>query len=168
MGFYLSGKNPQINISRDKFKTYDKYNKIDDWAERASQMDEAGERSKYWEEYEEFQTVNPGIYFRNNCWYWRPLWDYVVELVGDILTDEDIEGGCYNNYHFITKVKSKKIAVRLERELKKGNTGFYDMAYKDMLDQREEGDFKANYPFSEDNVRHFARFCRESGGFYIG
>ena len=30
------------------------------------------------------QTSEKGSYFRNNVWWWRPLWNYCEELHGDI------------------------------------------------------------------------------------
>ena len=32
-----------------------------------------------------------GDYFRNNCWWWRPLWDFVCDNV-DVITDDDASG----------------------------------------------------------------------------
>ena len=40
-------------------------------------------------------------YFRSNIWCWIPLWNYVAILSKDILTDDDIEEGNYNNDHII-------------------------------------------------------------------
>ena len=42
-------------------------------------MEKNDEKYIYFEEYHDYQAMNPGIYFRNNVWNWRPLWNYVCE-----------------------------------------------------------------------------------------
>ena len=42
---------------------------------------------KYFKAKQQHEEDNPGIYFRNNVWWWRPLWDYVWTLCGEC--DED-------------------------------------------------------------------------------
>ena len=167
MGFDLSGKNPKMNIPEESFRILCKYNKIERFDEKHSAMDEAGERDQYWNEYSEFQDSNPGTYFRNNCWWWRPLWDFVCDHCADFLTERDIINGQYNNGALITKVKSKRISTRLKKLLKSGDVKDYALAYGNWLKEQDQDNFKKNYPFSEENVIHFARFCEESGGFWI-
>ena len=41
------------------------------------------------------------------------------------------------------------------------------MSFEDWRENQDD-EWAKNYPFSEDNVREFSKFCRESGGFYIG
>ena len=108
-----------------------------------------------------------GVYFRNNCWWWRPLWDYVCDKCADFLTETDMMNGQYNNGALITKVKSKRISTRLKKLLKSGDVGDYEIAYENWLEAQDEDNFRTNYPFSEENVRRFAKFCEESGGFWI-
>jgi len=40
-----------------------------------------------------WQENTPGAYFRNNVWYWRPLWNFVCKVCNDIMTDDDMENG---------------------------------------------------------------------------
>ena len=139
MGFDLSGVNPKMRY------------------------DEPSEDSTR-EEYTEWLDDNPGIYFRNNVWWWRPLWDYVCDQCHDILTEKDRASGNYNDGHKIGKVKSLHIARRLDKLLKQGEVSQYEIAYEEW---RSSQDKDVPYPFNEDNVRRFSKFCRESGGFYI-
>ena len=44
--------------------------------------------------------LNPDKYFRNNVWWWRPLWDYVCNTCYDILSEKDMNAGSYNDYNF--------------------------------------------------------------------
>ena len=59
----------------------------------------------------EFEENNPGSYFRNNCWWWRSLWDYTYNECKDILTEKDWESGHYNNGHIIFIDKSRYLLL---------------------------------------------------------
>lgn len=70
-----------------------------------------------------------GEYFRNNVWWWRPLWDYVYSVCSDILTDEERHKGCYNDGYEIQADKAKEICRVLSIELESGRTREYAMQY---------------------------------------
>ena len=55
-----------------------------------------------------------GIYFRNNCWWWRPLWEYICEHCSEFLSEKDMQSGGYNDGHKISATKAKKIAITIE------------------------------------------------------
>ena len=76
-----------------------------DWAEEARKA------------YISWQQNTPGAHFRNDVWYWRPLWDFVCEVCDDILTEEDMEEGMSypSSGLVISKTKAKKIAARLRK-----------------------------------------------------
>ena len=183
MGFDLSGMNP--NITRPQPE-------LPPTAERTD---------KDWEKYWDWQDDNCGVYFRNNIWWWRPLWSFVTATCDDILTEKDIRLGGYNDMHKISKTKAGRIAKRLHSMIEDGKVKEYENGYKKQLDSLEQvdcdicdatgkrqeppntgaGDRECNgcsgtgkkddwaksYPFSEDNVRRFANFCLNSGGFEI-
>ena len=189
MGFDLSGMNP--NLTRPQPPLPESCNR-DDWSN--------GDQELY-NDYEKWQEENSGVYFRNNVWWWRPLWHFVVKACGDILTDEDIEQGSYNDGHKISKTKAGKIATKLYAMIDNDQVKAYESMYKKELDSLEQedcdlceatgkrqeppktgaGDMECNkcdgtgkvddwaksYPFSEENVRQFANFCANSGGFTI-
>tara|TARA_Y100000031_G_C8143147_1_gene348594 strand:- start:376 stop:900 length:525 start_codon:yes stop_codon:yes gene_type:complete len=67
-------------------------------------------------------------YFRNNVWWWSPLWSYVTDTC-DCLSKKDIQRGFFNEGHFISKKKSKKIATTLFKELKSNRTQTYKSDY---------------------------------------
>lgn len=75
-----------------------------------------------------------GEYFRNTCWWWRPLWNYVSESCNDILTSKDIESGHYNDGHFIDEVKSVQISHRLTELLESGEVKKYEKEYDKYLE----------------------------------
>ena len=107
-----------------------------------------------------------GEYFRNNVWYWRPLWTYVCNECDDILTIKEAEGGCFNDGIKISKTKAEKIAKRLEEKLKDGSIDLHKAGYDGTVESISD-EWAKNYPFEVDNVIQFIDFCKESGGFQI-
>lgn len=75
------------------------------------------EANEYWK----LLDAIPGAYFRASVWSWRPLWNYVSGVCKDILNDDDINSGCYNDGHLIGKDKALRIARALKNEIKKNN-----------------------------------------------
>ena len=120
-------------------------------------------------------------YFRSNIWYWRPLWNYVAILSKDILTDDDIEEGNYNNDHIINSELSVTIGNRiLESFSNNVFTDFKDKFEKEKEDLDKENictnsnnntsyseNFYKNYILDKDLLEEFANFCINSGGFQI-
>ena len=149
MGFDLSGMNPNMSSPQPELPPF---------TERTD---------KHWAEYNEWQDDNCGVYFRNNVWSWRPLWNFVSSVCGSILTEKDIESGSYNDGHKICKTKANRIASRLFKLIRKGDVKAYESAYRRHQNSLNEDDWDRSYPFSEDNVREFANFCLNSGGFEI-
>jgi len=149
MGFDLSGMNPNMTRPQPKLPPF---------PERTD---------KDWEEYHDWQEENCGVYFRNNVWSWRPLWHFVSSVCGNILTEKDIGSGTYNDGHRICKTKANRIARRLFKLIRKGDVKAYESAYRRHQDSLNDDNWDKSYPFSEDNVREFANFCLNSGGFEI-
>lgn len=119
MGFDLHGMAPKINKPEPAIL------KQHHWSDMPEDV-----REDYWSANDEHEKANPGIYFRNNVWWWRPLWTYICDLCDDILTDKDIEGGSFNNGHVISKTKAKKIATRIFMDNKSGDLDKYSQQYK--------------------------------------
>jgi len=138
-----------------------------------------------------------GEYFRNNVWWWHPLWDYVCATCSDALTDEDCQMGHYNDGHAISADKALKIAERLNYFVEIGVTKLDVQSYQqyqeslpeeqcifcDGIGERSDqyarglcnackgkGKMRPSitwYPFDEENVKKFAKFAQDSGGFAI-
>jgi hypothetical protein len=149
MGFDLSGLNPNLTRPEPELPPF---------PERTSED---------WEIYTDWQEENCGTYFRNNVWSWRPLWHFVTAVCDNILTEKDIKSGSYNDGHKISKTKARRIAKRLHRMIESGEVKEYEEGYKKHLASLEQDDWERSYPFDEDNVRQFANFCANSGGFKI-
>ena len=172
-----------------------------DWSKEVTES----ERDQFFEDLGAFEEAVPGHYFRNNVWYWRPLWEFISNACNNILSEDDIESGYSNSGRCISKTKSKKIAARIRALHKKGEILEYKSSYevflKELPDEpcdlcnstgirmdklgrqmrEKDPDFKCNacdgkgtnknfatsYPFYEENVLEFGKFCEESGGFQI-
>lgn len=184
MGFDIYGIKPAGTTMKKPRKPSDKHgrsqSKWDEWFLKSNEYDKQS-----------------GTYFRNNAWWWRPLWDYVYDNCQNILTDHDYQEGCFNNGYEITAKKAKAIAKRLKSLIKNNATKEYETWRKKELDKMEQitcdlckgtgkiddGIIKGkcngcngtgkrdpwdkSYPFSADNVKNFAEFCEKSGGFTI-
>ena len=174
------------------------------------------EREKYWEKQNKYQEENVGVYFRNNVWFWRPLWNYVYDTT-DVLTDEDNRLCHENSCHPFGADKAVRIGLALldnikdaeakeaeyikdskpRRKFNKLCDKAADCLYDEVVDKSDglitcPGDMKihdpanykrwstlshfgggiqfgeTSYPFSAANVKEFANFCLNSGGFEIG
>ena len=184
MGFDVHGKQPKIIGEKPEI----------DWGSNPSDA----ERDKYFEDQDKYHLDNPGVYFRNNVWYWRPLWSYICsEVAPTILSEKDKQGGDYNDHHLINAVKAIYIADKIEELDAAGELEAFAIKYVEGLDAlpkekcphcngtgiRNDVHVKGkcnackdgmkeswakSYPFDTDNVREFARFARASGGFEIG
>ena len=141
MGFDLNGINPVIK-------------------------NEAPENKEDYEALQRWYKDNPGIYFRNNVWFWRPLWSFICKECDDILTINDAEKGSYNDGHRITKAKANKIAKRLKKLLENGEVDLHKASYDGHVEKSNEK-WAKSYPFTIENVCKFVDFCEQSGGFEI-
>lgn len=80
--------------------------------------------------------VNPksgtGSYFRNNVWWWRPLWDY-CEQVGSKLIPHDNLGHTNDGWGLGGR-DSEKLAKLLQAEIDSGRCQEYSIRYKEHQD----------------------------------
>jgi len=72
------------------------------------------------QDHEKWVENTKGAYFRNNIWWWRPLWEVVCNICCDILTKRDILAGNYNDGHKISEDKAIAMADRLSKHLDNG------------------------------------------------
>ena len=137
--------------------------------------------------------VNPisetGSYFRNNVWWWRPLWGYCEHVCADLLS------GSYNDGHEYDKDVCDEMARLLEKEISNGNCEKYAKEYKEWQENLpkepcmrcdgnnyghnkkkecktcdktgENENWNASYPFDVDNVKEFVSFLKDSGGMEV-
>ena len=79
-------------------------------------------------------TSEKGSYFRNNVWWWRPLWDYVCEVAPELIDDDLRERGHFNDGAGLGGVKSRKLAEVLQNEIDSGSTAIYASNWQKELD----------------------------------
>ena len=108
MGFDLYGKNPENPTGLPKPYL--------NWSENVTEE----QKEVYFKELEVYEKAVPGDYFRANVWCWRPIWNFVAYHCDDILNEEDLERGSYNDGHFINKAKAKKLYTRIMSKIKDG------------------------------------------------
>lgn len=200
MGFDLYGVNPKIKEGTEKPKDIDWKNTTEE------------ERDEHFEAVEKFESVNKGVYFRNNVWWWRRLADYILDHT-KCVDEADFEKWQTNDGHEVDAETAEQIANQLEHLMETGHTQKYKQEIDDEIKKAEEHnnkveqmlselrlevakvtgkdaekiapadypnplkekwhkiidqqDYRANYPFSIDNVRQFIEFARNSGGFRI-
>jgi len=196
MGMDVYGLDPKQNdINPDEYKVYLEYSAME-FEDKWKALDKDKElKSKYWEEEDLYQNANPGNYFRNNVWWWRPLWDYVCKHSEDILTEKDMNGCTDNSGYRIDADKALRIGIRLHTHVLDGTAQEWKEGYdKEVAELPKEPCFRCNgdnrgnnkkkefnscdktgerenwaasYPFDVENVKAFAKFCVESGGFEV-
>ena len=196
MGFDLYGIQPKITGKKPEILelSYAELNKSN--------------REEYYDTLDEWETSNPGMYFRNNVWWWRPLWSYVIDNC-PFLTEDEAQAGGWNDGREIDEIKALLIASTLEDLIESGAVKKHEKEYEDNRNKiqlknklienkmdkiteiekqkygglvpkdypepyrsdwtklHESKDWGGSYPFDEDNVKKFAVFCKESGGFQI-
>ena len=167
MGMDVHGLNPKQSKQIVDFPTYAELSKMG-FKDRWEKLDSDDNlKDKYWLEQEQFEIANPGIYFRNNVWWWRPLWNYCYLVADDIISEELFNSGEYNNGAGLNDKDAKLLGNRLMECIADGSTIKYQAEFIQNQDDLPDGDFNKNYPFDVDNVERFALFCIESGGFEI-
>ena len=140
-----------------------KLDKDDKWKEKWEILDNDTElREKYWKEKDEHEEINKGVYFRNNCWWWRPLWDFCYNVAPELISDELWSSGHHNDGAGLNGEDAKLLGEKL---LKAISNGFAEEFKEHHEEQEESEEYK--YPFDTENVKAFAEFCIESGGFEI-
>ena len=195
MGMDVYGKNPKLNKTIEEFPIYHKYNNMnleDKWKKLEENKTL---RTKYWKEQQAFEEVNCGNYFRYYCWWWRPLWTYCYAIADDIISYEVWNSGHMNDGAGLNAEDAERLGKRILNHIDTGECVKYQAEYMQHLDDiPDDNCWKCNnnnrgknkkkdcdrcdgkgtqesmnksYPFDTDNVRRFANFCIESGGFEI-
>ena len=136
-----------------------------------------------------------GDYFRNNVWWWRPLWQYCASSAPELIDKDVYSEGCHNSGAGLNAMKAAKLGVKLLTFIEDGSCATYkrerdlwleslkddnccicnnnNRGYKKKKDchgckgKGTQESWEKHYPFDIENVKEFAEFCIESGGFKI-
>ena len=108
MGMDVYGLCPTVHIGTKK-------------PERPKDFDKASRKviDKYFKEEQEYEDKNPGVYFRNNCWWWRPLAYFITEKC-DWLTTEQKERLQDNSGFEFSHHEAGTIAETLQKRVDDG------------------------------------------------
>ena len=137
-----------------------------------------------------------GKYFRNNIWWWRPLWNFCEQVAPDLIPEDN--HGHSNDGWGLNCSKSLELAERLTDLLDSGQVKMYEEDYKRAIEsipletcticdgtgkrkmEPRKGEtcngcggkgkresYEAGYPFEEENVKEFRDFLLDCGGFQI-
>jgi hypothetical protein len=155
MGYDLYGLNPYNPNNAVKPKALD-------WEVKHTEK----EKKKYFDALDKYEAEVVGSYFRNNVWFWRPLWHFVCMNCSDILSEKNMIGGSWNDGHKISKTKATRIGKRLKKLLRDGTAKDYEKLNNAEFDS-DGNKQEVDYPFYTDNLEEFAEFCINSGGFLI-
>ena len=110
MGMDVYGSNPKIHKGTKK-------------PERPGNLHEGASRAvidEYFKQSQEFEDKNPGVYFRNNCWWWRPLAYFITEHC-DWLTTEQKERLQDNSGFEFSEDEALSIADTLQKKVQDGS-----------------------------------------------
>tara|TARA_R100001082_G_scaffold105456_1_gene77554 strand:+ start:2103 stop:2615 length:513 start_codon:yes stop_codon:yes gene_type:complete len=169
MGMDVYGNNPTIHKSKDEFPLYAKYEDVP-WGDREKDPEWEKVKDAYWEEYNAYEKANPGVYFRNNCWWWRPLWNYCYFISRhynlNLIDEELFQSGHANDGAGLDAEGSMTLAMHLQMSIEDGTAENYDSEYKEEMEASDD-EFAKSYPFDIRNVADFAEFLEYSGGFSI-
>jgi len=66
-------------------------------------------------------TSERGEYFRNNVWWWRPLWDYCCEVGQEVITEEIAEHGSVNGGAGLDEPSARVLAQILSASIDSGH-----------------------------------------------
>ena len=108
-----------------------------------------GFSDEYYTLMSKYENANPGAYFRNNVWWWRPLWSFVCEHCDDILTEKDMNGGNYNDSYIISRTKAEAIAKRLEEVIETEETKMWIKEHMDTLEQAKRNNAQVEAELKE-------------------
>ena len=95
-------------------------------------------------------------YFRNNCWWWRPMWK-ICWVIGAINEHQHEEGSWNNGYEF-DEEDALKIHTTIEK-IKDEPKLLEVIELVNAESEHHKSDLK--------NLLEFSEFCRTSEGFRI-
>ena len=136
MGFDLYGVNPKIKEGTKKPKEID-------WRTATEE-----ERDEHFKAVDEFESINKGVYFRNNVWWWRRLADYILEHT-KVVDEKDFESWQHNDGHEVDEETAIQIANQLEYLIKSGHTERYKQEIEKEMQEAKEHNDKVEKKLSE-------------------
>jgi len=117
-----------------------------------------------------------GKEFRNNVWYWKPLWHLVANNTHE-LNDKDKQEGQFNNGHKIDGNAHKGIVETLRRLLRErphdevqralAQSQYIMIGDRKIIASELSIGFGLRHQFEWSNLELFLEFCENNEGFTI-
>jgi len=143
MGMDVYGNSPKIHKAASKFPIYVKYNDMN-WAAREKHPNWEKEKDEFWNQYNSYESSNPGVYFRNNCWWWRPLWDYCrfvdKHYKLNLISEELYESGHCNDGEGLDNEGAIKLSIHLQMSIEDKTAQSYANERTEWLNSLESED----------------------------
>ena len=165
MGMDVFGRNPKTRNEKPEDIDY------------VSASDE--ERIAYFDSLREWEEENPGVYFRANCWSWRPLHDLIYQLCGDLIDAKTMDSMSLNdgagpNTHKVCTEMASRFEGWLEHNTEGHSlelgchviSGTGKFAKREDMDNPEVKTETAYY-IGDEHIKEFVNFLRECGGFSV-
>ena len=118
MGFDVYGIKPIENTVKPEILKKDWY-----------KLEKQEEKDKYFEAKNKYEEENPGQYFRNNVWWWRPLWVYVCDVCAYVMNPNHIDAGDSNSGYKIDQPTVDRMVEKLQIEIALGNHKKYETSH---------------------------------------
>lgn len=128
-----------------------------------------------------------GEYFRNNVWWWHPLWDYCCEVDPELV--DKVPEAHSNSGDGLNAFDARQLAFKLTEEIESGRTEKYVTAYYEHIKKLPKEKcivitedhtnchlcsgtkliepFQLHYHINVENVQEFKDFLMDCGGFSI-
>ena len=136
MGFDLYGVNPKIKEGTKKPEEID-------WKTSTEE-----EKEEYFKAVDEYESINKGVYFRNNVWWWRRLADYVMEHT-KCVDEKDFDKWQHNDGFEVDEETAIQIANQLEHLIKTGHAQKYKQEIDDEIKKAEQHNDKVQKMLDE-------------------
>ena len=94
------------------------------------------------------------------------MWNYCYWIAEDIISEELWDSGHTNSGAGLDAKDSVKLGERVLDSIADGTCLKYQADYLQHMEDSDD-EYAKSYPFDVDNVKDFAKFCIESGGFEI-
>ena len=164
MGMDVSGINPVLNVNSVEPDELEDY-----W----QATDE--EREAYWDAKNKYREENPGVYFRANCWSWRPIHDFMSEHAGHLYDEEIEQGMVYNDGAglpgevCVEAANVMQVALdKMEGDVRTMDTPDFQLDNETgKLVDRDDDTTHSPYGACKEHLQEWVTFVRNSGGFEV-
>ena len=173
MGFDVYGKNPVLVEGSEEPKFPENYGKLSH-----------EEQSAHWKKVNEYQSQNPGTYFRASVWSWRPLWDIMSKTCEHLLSPEMLNDMCVNDgagpddqdtcsamadciKEFLEEsdwLKAKEYT--LGSDLRVSKSGIF-LKPEELEDEKVWQESRSAYGIEISHILEWCRFLKQCGGFQV-